>query len=77
MRPETEELSPKVWSAYFALIGIGGTLGFLYGADQVSLVALLVFVFGGFVWFIPWAVWKHDPSHLMSSDDYGGKESSD
>jgi hypothetical protein len=65
-----------IWVAYAFLVLVGCGIGFACGAERLSPIGLVIFVFGSLAGFIPWAVWKLDPSTLVDSDTYRSGEAS-
>jgi hypothetical protein len=51
------------------LLVSGVFLGAFYGLDLVSGLVLDLVFFGALVVFVPWAVWKLDPSELAELRD--------
>jgi hypothetical protein len=52
-----------------ALLLGGVCLGVLYGIGVISVLVLDAIFFGALLIFVPWAVWKFDPSELVTLED--------
>lgn len=68
--PESRAAPLGSGALYLALVLTGIVLGFLCGAEQVDLGALLVFGAGGIAVFLAWTIWRMDPDYLLTSKHY-------
>jgi hypothetical protein len=64
----------SVWNAFFVVTLIGVLAGLLCGAEVVSGLALLIFVFPALVVFVVWGVLLLDPQGLAENPTYKGED---
>lgn len=61
---------PGAGAVYLVLVSIGIVLGFLCGAEELPLEALVAYGGGGIAVFLAWSIWRMDPAYLLRSEHY-------
>jgi len=67
-------MAKVIWKAFGAVSVVGGLVGLLAGAELVSGLGLVVFLFLALAVFVIWAVTMLDPQALTEEPEYQGED---